>query len=64
MEGSIDMPVKVLTCGGSPGSLLTDDQKQRQFFAARNLAVVPHSSYSPDMAIGDFLLILRMKSLL
>jgi hypothetical protein len=32
------------------------------FLAAKNMAVVPHPPYSPDLAPSDFFLFLRMKS--
>jgi hypothetical protein len=34
----------------------------QQFLAAKNMAVVPHPPYSPDLAPCDFFLFPRMKS--
>lgn len=42
--------------------LITDKQKQQQFLAVKNVAVVHHPPYPPDSAPCDVLLLLRMKS--
>ena len=41
--------------------LLTEEQKQQQFLAAKNMAVVSHPPYSPDLAPCDFFRFPRMK---
>jgi hypothetical protein len=42
--------------------LISDKQKQQQFLAAKNMAVIPHTPYPPDVAPCDLVLLPKMKS--
>jgi hypothetical protein len=57
--GTCQRILRTLTCGGSPAHTALSVQR---FLAAKNMAVVPHAPYSPDLAPCDFFLFPRMKS--
>jgi hypothetical protein len=42
--------------------LLTDEHKQKHFFANKNMAVVSQPPYLPDLALCALFLFSRMKS--
>jgi len=43
---------------------LTEEQKQRRFLATKQITVLEHPAYSPDLAPSDFILFPKIKEIL
>uniref|UniRef100_A0A4W6DFL3 Mos1 transposase HTH domain-containing protein n=1 Tax=Lates calcarifer TaxID=8187 RepID=A0A4W6DFL3_LATCA len=55
---------KTKVCAKVVPKLLTPDQKEKQFLAPKQITVVHHPPYSPDLALCDFFLFPKIKSVL